>query len=880
MTTLRLPQLGTSFVGRAEELAEISSRLTDPACRVLTLVGPGGCGKTRLAIQGAEQKVDEFPDGVYFVSLTSISTFYGIVPALANAVGLYTEASTPPKQGLFDFLRQKRLLLVLDNFEHLLEGARLIPEVLEAAPDVKVIVTSREPLSLQEEWLRRVEGLRFPAGDLLEHVDDYGAIRLFVERARRVRADFSLAAEREGVVRICQLVQGMPLGIELAAVWVRTMSCASVADEIQASLDFLTSPLRDVPERHRSMRAVFDHSWRLLTPEEQRAFRSLAVFRGGFTRAAADRIAGASLAALTALLDKSLLQWTPPVRYDLHELLRQYAGQHLEAAGERATARAAHSAFYLDLLARRNSDVKGRQQRQALNEIRSEFENIRVGWRWAVEHHEYRAISLAINCLVSYAEMSNRLSDVFGLLDDAADTFAPKAGEVAQPIWDQVVVRREWLKHRLLLDVDSALVETILRRARERGDREEMAWCLWVLADRYVVSDSRANAEKIAEEALALRRALGDEFYIAHALMGLHSAYVRNGQGERSSECVRESAAIRRKLGDTQGLSLSLSWLGAKSLYEGRLSEAESHLDEALQLQDEIGKAFGYVTLKALKAAITFWRGDLEHSARLVQDGLDFAQDQNPFGSRSLGLAIQSFAISLDGDHRRGRALCEQAGASYRGDSSIWIDWGMALAACSSGDDLVARHSVQAVLREVTGDLKATTFQWLCLPLAAMMSARDDQPGRAAELLGVAQSAPPMLTGWLKKWPLWNEVQRKLEAQLGEAVFQAALQRGQAMSLGAVVRSLVDPAPSANLKPLRATARTANRALVEPLSVRELEVLQLVAEGLSNAEVAARLVIAVATVKVHARTIYGKLGVTSRTQAIDKAQKLRLLSSH
>jgi LuxR family maltose regulon positive regulatory protein len=203
----------------------------------------------------------------------------------------------------------------------------------------------------------------------------------------------------------------------------------------------------------------------------------------------------------------------------------------------------------------------------------------------------------------------------------------------------------------------------------------------------------------------------------------------------------------------------------------------------------------------------------------------------------------------------------------------------MALAACSSGDNLAARHSVRAVLREVTDDLKATTFQWLCVPLAAVLSARDDRPDSAAELLGVAQSAPPMLTGWLKKWPLWNEVQRKLEAQLGEAAFQAALQRGQAVSLGAVVRSLLDPAPSANLKPLRATARTANRALVEPLSVRELEVLQLVAEGLTNAEVAARLVIAVATVKVHARTIYGKLGVTSRTQAIAKAQKLRLFRS-
>jgi DNA-binding CsgD family transcriptional regulator/tetratricopeptide (TPR) repeat protein len=671
----------------------------------------------------------------------------------------------------------------------------------------------------------------------------------------------------------------MPLGIELAAVWLKTMNCALIADEIQHNLDFLASPLRNVPERHRSMRAVFDHSWKLLTPQEQRVFRSLAVFRGGFTRAAADRIASASFAALTTLLDKSLLQWTPPVRYDLHELLRQYAEQQLEAAGESTAVRAAHSAYYLDLLARRDADVKGCRQRQALDEIRAEFENIRAGWRWAVEHHDCNAIRLAVNCLVNFAEMNNRLADVFDMVEHAAATFAPKAGKVAQPIWEQVAVRREWLKHRLLINLDSALVETIIGRARERGDREETAWCLWVLADHASLVDGHAGFVTIAEEALALRRALGDEFYIAHALMGLHSAYFQDRQAERSTESVQESATIRRKLGDAQGLSVSLSWLGAKALYEGRLAEAESYLDEAINLQEELGRAFGYVTLKALKAALAFWCGELEPAARLVQAGLDFAQDQNPFGSKSLSLAVLSFGVSLGGDYAQARALCEQAGASYRGDTSIWIDWGMALAICATGDNQETDHSLRIILHEASDNLRSTTFQRLCLPLAAILSARADQPERAVELLGLAYAGPPGLTGWLEKWPLLNEVRLQLEVKLGKEAFKATWERGQAMSLEAVVKTLLDSSPSAENEPRRASAPAANRALTEPLSVRELEVLRLVAEGLSNAEIAAKLVIAVATVKVHARTIYGKLGVNSRTQAIAQAQNLRLLSS-
>ncbi|MHB8751769.1 MAG: ATP-binding protein, partial [Aggregatilineales bacterium] len=223
MPTHNLPTQSSAFIGRTKELAAIGQVLADPQCRLLTLVGPGGSGKTRLAIQVVAQQADDFPQGVYFVPLAPLSVPDSIVPALAGTVGLYFDGSGTPERQLLDFLSNKRLLLVMDNFEHLLEGAHLVVDILEAAPEVKILATSREALNLQEEWVRRVDGLHFPASGQIENIEGYSAVRLFVERAHRTRAEFSLTDEWEAVVRICQLVQGMPLGIELAAAWLKTL---------------------------------------------------------------------------------------------------------------------------------------------------------------------------------------------------------------------------------------------------------------------------------------------------------------------------------------------------------------------------------------------------------------------------------------------------------------------------------------------------------------------------------------------------------------------------------------------------------------------------------------------------------------------------------
>ena len=373
-----LPAPTTPFIGRSDELAQLNHLLDTSENRLITILAPGGMGKTRLALASADVNQSRFKDGAYFVPLAALVSPDQLLPQLADAVGLQlTSDQRTPQQQLLNFLSGKELLLVLDNFEHLLEGAALLADVLEAAPRVVLLVTSRERLNLNCESLYVLGGMTFPQQQASEDVLNYGAVQLFLECARRLQAQL-VPEDMDAVIQICQMTQGLPLALELAAAWLVALSPSEVADEIVRGLEFLQANLRDIPQRQRSIIAVFEASWRHLSAEEQRVFRKLAVFHNGFTREAALAVLEAPINALMALANKALIARSASTgRFEIHELLRQFALEQLMRSSELETAQNRHAAYFMDFLNARLPILQSRTPQAALDEIRADFDNIR-----------------------------------------------------------------------------------------------------------------------------------------------------------------------------------------------------------------------------------------------------------------------------------------------------------------------------------------------------------------------------------------------------------------------------------------------------------------------------------------------------------------------
>lgn len=407
------PQL-TPFVGREAELAQIASFLNNSHASLLTLVGPGGIGKTRLALQAALRCADpatcadaSFGDGIFFVRLPATEADHHLdsplIAALGQALALNFNGPLPPQAQLLNDLRHKEMLLILDNFQVPIGDVQKLMDLIRLAPGIKCLVTSRVRLNLREEWLLEVQGLDYPSNPPydLETLNASSAVALFVQEARRVQAGFGLTQEvAANVVSICRLVEGMPLGLELAANWLRVLSCAEIVAEIRRGLDFLTTTQADVPESHRSLRAVFDYSWNALPPAEQVAFRQLAVFRGGFERDAAAEILGISLPLLVGLMDRSLLRRNAQGRYEIHDFLRQYVLEKFQATpDEFEHIHNRHCHYYAGFMARYKTQLQSDDPATALATVNRERENVRLAWDWAVSHRRISDLETLMDCL-------------------------------------------------------------------------------------------------------------------------------------------------------------------------------------------------------------------------------------------------------------------------------------------------------------------------------------------------------------------------------------------------------------------------------------------------------------------------------------------------
>jgi predicted ATPase/DNA-binding SARP family transcriptional activator len=631
-----LPAEPTPFVGRTEEVAEITWRLADPACRLLTLVGPGGIGKSRLALRAAANQAPAYLHGVAFARLSGVSGPEFLLPALVQALELESSGGDDPAGQLLDYLRQKEMLLLLDSFEHLLNGRKLLSDILQATPGVKLLVTSRERLNLWEEWVFVVDGLPYPPEES-DRPEEYGAVQLFLQSARRVNAAYTaVKKELACVAGICRLVEGTPLAIELSAAWTRALSCAELRRDLEQSLTFLESPWADRPQRHRSLAATFNYSWRLLTNEEQETLARLSVFQGDFDRAAAAQVAGASLPLLTSLVDKSLLRQVEEGndRYHLHDLIREFAAARLAAVpDEEAATHGRHGRYYTGWLGQLTRHIGSEQQHEALTKVGQEIENVRAAYLWAVEQRVVEAIGDSLTVLIYFYEMVGPFREAERMFSLAVASLEPDDAPAASlpPAEMRVLAAaltcQSWYCMRLGQAAQAtALAHRALAMSRRLEDQEGEAFVLDALGAAYLVQGDLVMARKYLEECVSLAEKIRH-----HVKWGANSMLARialnKGDLARARRHVEASLALARQRNEPWAIAGTLRGLANVAIAAGDLAEAESLLQESLALYQAIKVRWRQADIFISLARIAVRRGDYAQAIAHYQESLALVRE-------------------------------------------------------------------------------------------------------------------------------------------------------------------------------------------------------------------------------------------------------------
>ncbi len=621
----QLPHPPTPLVGRQAELSALGRLLAAPQSRLVTIIGPGGIGKSRLSLAVAAGQARRFPDGAYFVSLAPVTSPGLIHFAIADALGFAFSGPLDPELQLLSHLAPRSLLLVLDNMEHLLDGAELLTRILQMAPAVKLLVTSRERLNVTGEWVFDLQGLPTPPGEQADKVEDYTAVELFVQSARRVQAGFEMSTEdRRAVARICRQVEGMPLAIELAAAWVRLLSCAEIAAEIERGLDFLAGEMRDAPPRQRSLRAAFDHSWGMLAAGERELLSRLAVFHGGFDRRAAEVVAGATLPLLSALVDKSLLRHAGG-RYDLHEVIRQYARLHLSAApAQELETRDRHSRFYLARLHHGEQELRSAAMLPALRALVGEIDNLRAAWAWAVERYLDDALGPAVRAAGGMFELAGWLADGVATLELAVLSGRNRPDD---PRWQRIA--GEALGQQGLLLFRQGLFEQAKERCRRSlqllrplADPLPLTPPLLFLGVLTSLAGDLNEAQAIVQEVLACARAANERWYEAYAVMNLGYIGALRGEYESGYRQMSEGLALWREIGDPRSIALGLNFRSSAQVHLGHFTEAEQSLEESQALCRLVGDRWGLGTALRFRGWVALAQGDAGAARRWLDEAL------------------------------------------------------------------------------------------------------------------------------------------------------------------------------------------------------------------------------------------------------------------
>jgi predicted ATPase/DNA-binding CsgD family transcriptional regulator len=864
-----LPASPTPFFGRVHELAALEAMLANPATRLVTLTGPGGSGKTRLALEAsaraaerdrqalAEESALAFPHGAVFVPLAAIESAEGLVPALADALGLRLKGG---QEQLIEALRRRQVLLILDNLEHLLAGVELLAKILRAAPGVQILATSREQLQLRGEHVLAVGGLDYPDDEASRRLPDaagmhtylaaYPAFQLFLESSRRVQPGLALAPDDLPIMQeICRLADGLPLALELAASWADTLSLDEILVETRQSLGFLQAEWRDAPERQRSMRAVFDVSWRRLTEAEQAAFSQLSVFRGGFTRqAAAQAVMGTETAPrlLAALVRKSFLQHDQAShRYQIHELLRQYGAEKL-ASDPTAEGAACdqHSRYYCDCLGQAGEGLRDRAPQAVWDAIQADIENVRAACLWAASHGHPNRLAPAVNALgwfyyLGYGNYQQGKATFRRLRETLPETgtgLSPDAANAARTMarlqtWEATMwsllgdLETTWrLIHEVQALLDAPLLagqDTRLERAilayqsgygrkyadpatarqhfaeslelyRQVGHKLGMAYALLALGRAASDLGAADEVRDTATRCISLQQEIGNQAGQSEALISLGGWTAGQMQFREGEDLIRQGLSITPKT-NPFGTALGLGWLGRVQLVTGRFAEAAATAFECMTIFEDIGWRLYVIRFSIILARARLHAGDYAGARAEAEATMSVAQEVG--WGRGVGYAqvVLAEVALLEAGFAQAYYLLQDSQAHLReyadqprdANHSTWL--GLAARGLERRDE-AWRHLVTALERAGKGP----HFLELMTVLAgiALLLADEGQVERAVELYALASRYPFVANSRWFEDVAGSQI-TALAANLPEAAVTAARQRGQARDLDATLTELL-----------------------------------------------------------------------------------------
>jgi predicted ATPase/DNA-binding CsgD family transcriptional regulator/Tfp pilus assembly protein PilF len=617
-----LPGRLTPFVGRRADLDRAIELLEDSSVRLLTVLGVGGVGKTALALELAGRLQDKFEHGAAFIPLAPLDSVDELLPALAAALDVQLPPSGDLQQAVLEHLASRQILLVLDTFEHLLDEAPLIDDILVAGPRVKVLVTSREKLNLEAETLYSLAGLGFPPPHDLQNMEEYDSVRLFLQKARQVRPGFSLNVSNTlAVARICRMVDGNPLGILLAASGVEHFSPAEIADQAEISLDFLARSLRDIEPRHFGLRAVFESSFKRLAEGQKAIFRRLSVFRGGFDLPAARAVAKADLPNLIGLTDKSLLSRDPETgRYELHGLLYQYAGEELKASGERERVLAAHAAYYGRFVRQHEPRMLSAAQAGALDEMQADLDNIRQAWSRVVEERDFESARLMLPGLYAFCDMRSRFYEGEAMFRQAAEGLSPHAGELPDGAWALALL--SWFDMRMYFewlespDEIASQGRNCLEQSLSTRDAQGTAASLNLLGAIAQHRGDFRTAIQYCQEAMRAFPQL-DGVYWVNMRIGL--CYEADQQYDEAIQMFQTCLQRGRQTGEAVKTGWSLQNIGDTLMFQGKPAEAETYLEQALSLFHQVGTRIGVLWSTHSLSRVAWAQGKPERARELAQ---------------------------------------------------------------------------------------------------------------------------------------------------------------------------------------------------------------------------------------------------------------------